>query len=247
MVFIEMNAAQNQRGLYAQRFDAAGQRLWGTGGTVLMPQNTELQSLPRLVLLDGAVVGTVLHNPSGLFGDVTILGYRIDATGGHAWGGTVPVASTPSGKGSPRLLASTSTTVAVWRDERAGNPDIYGQNLNPDGTLGQPTVSVSDDPAGPPAVVPSPRVVVHPAYPNPFNPSTTIAFELPQEARVSLRIVDVAGRLVRELVQGDLPAGTHRVTWNGTDQQGRPQASGVYLCQLVTPGQVATRSLTLVQ
>jgi hypothetical protein len=247
MVFIEMNVAQTQRGLYAQRFDASGQRLWGTGGTVLMPQNTELQSLPRLVLLDGAVIGTVLHNPSGMFGDVTILGYRIDAAGGHAWGGTVPVASTPSGKGSPRLVASTHTTVAIWRDERAGNPDIYGQNLNPDGTLGQSAVSVSDDPAGPPPVVPSPRVVVHPAYPNPFNPSTTIAFELPQDARVSLRIVDVAGRLVRELVQGDLPAGTHRVTWNGTDQEGRPQASGVYLCQLVTPRQVATRSLTLVQ
>jgi len=246
MVFIQMNSAQSQRGLYAQRFDATGQRLWGSAGSVLLPQDTQLESQPRLVLLDGAVIGTVLHNPSGMFGSDLVLGYRLDDDGGLAWAeGTVMVASTPSGKGSPRLVASTQTTVAVWRDERGGTPDVYAQNLNTDGTLGEQVVAVGDDPETAP--VPVLQFAAHPAYPNPFNPSTSIAFELPRGMQVSLRIFDVAGRLVRELVREELGAGLHRVTWNGADQAGLRQPSGVYFYQLVTPDRVATRSMTLVQ
>ena len=64
-------------------------------------------------------------------------------------------------------------------------------------------------------------------FPNPFNQSTMIVFYLPRTARVTLRIYDVAGRLIETLVEGDVPAGEHRLHWSA---QGL--ASGVYLCRM---------------
>ncbi len=69
---------------------------------------------------------------------------------------------------------------------------------------------------------------VSPNFPNPFNPSTTIRFDLPAAARTRVMIYDVAGRLVRTLLDEDLPAATHSLQWNGTDNAGRTAAAGVY-------------------
>ena len=65
--------------------------------------------------------------------------------------------------------------------------------------------------------------------PNPANPRTVIGYELPRASRVTLRVVDVRGRLVRTLVDGWRPAGAHRAFWDGRDDSGRAAASGVYL------------------
>jgi len=56
-------------------------------------------------------------------------------------------------------------------------------------------------------------------YPNPFNPSTTIEFQLPQASHVTLKIYDLQGRLVKTLADGEFPAGTHRVKWDGRDER----------------------------
>jgi flagellar hook assembly protein FlgD len=88
-------------------------------------------------------------------------------------------------------------------------------------------------------------VVLHQNAPNPFNPGTTIRFELPQDEQVSIRIFDVRGRVVRTLVQGRRPAGYNEVTWNGVDESGRRVASGVYWCRLEMPGVVQTRAMVL--
>lgn len=65
-------------------------------------------------------------------------------------------------------------------------------------------------------------------YPNPFNPSTTIRFDLSQQADASLTIYDIQGRLVRNLADGNYPAGQHSVTWNGENNSGGSVSSGVY-------------------
>ncbi|MFN2370222.1 MAG: S8 family serine peptidase, partial [Candidatus Krumholzibacteriia bacterium] len=85
------------------------------------------------------------------------------------------------------------------------------------------------------------------AVPNPFNPATEIRFELPAEARVSLRVYDVAGRLVRTLAAGRLPAGSHAVRWDGRDDRGRGAASGTYVARLVVDGVPVARSMTLLR
>ncbi|HKK71099.1 MAG TPA: Ig-like domain-containing protein [Candidatus Krumholzibacteria bacterium] len=84
-------------------------------------------------------------------------------------------------------------------------------------------------------------------WPNPFNPSTTIAFDLPRDSRVRLVIYDLRGREVRRLVDGELPFGSHTVTWPGTDDTGRRVASGVYLFRLDAPGFTDVRKMTLVK
>ncbi|MDD5719335.1 MAG: C25 family cysteine peptidase [Candidatus Krumholzibacteria bacterium] len=109
------------------------------------------------------------------------------------------------------------------------------------------TVVGVDDAQGPNGgAVPSVFMAYH-NYPNPFNPMTSIKFDLPRAGQVSLRVYDVAGRLVRTLVDGHLPAASHAVNWDGTDASGRRQASGVYYYRLVTEVDSATHKMTLVK
>ena len=67
-------------------------------------------------------------------------------------------------------------------------------------------------------------------YPNPFNPETSVSYTVKSAGLVTLRIYSTDGRLVRTLMQAEATgAGTHEVTWNGTDDHGRHVSSGIYL------------------
>ncbi len=82
-------------------------------------------------------------------------------------------------------------------------------------------------------------------HPNPFNPSTTITFTLPQAGPVKLQIFNLAGQLVRTLVAETLPAGTHQARWDGTVEGGGRAASGLYLSRIETAHAVAESKLLL--
>lgn len=84
-------------------------------------------------------------------------------------------------------------------------------------------------------------------HPNPFNPSTIIPFATAREGVVSLVVYDASGRTVKTLVEGILPAGGHRVLWNGSDDRGNSVASGVYFVRLRCSDVCATRKLVLVR
>ncbi len=88
---------------------------------------------------------------------------------------------------------------------------------------------------------------LHDNYPNPFNPITNIAFDLPRASHVSLRVFDIAGRLVKTIVDQELSAASHRVVWDGTDNGSRRMASGIYYYQLVTDEKAITRKMTLLK
>jgi hypothetical protein len=83
--------------------------------------------------------------------------------------------------------------------------------------------------------------------PNPFNPATTIAFELASPGHVSITVYDVSGRMVRSLVDGNRPAGIHEVTWNGRDGGGAPVASGVYFYRMIAGEIIDTRKMVLLR
>lgn len=72
-------------------------------------------------------------------------------------------------------------------------------------------------------------------HPNPFNPSTTIQVAIPKEASVLLKVYDLLGREVAELVKGDMAAGYHQVPWSGVDHSGQRVPSGIYIAVLVSP------------
>ncbi|MFH1841924.1 MAG: FlgD immunoglobulin-like domain containing protein, partial [bacterium] len=84
-------------------------------------------------------------------------------------------------------------------------------------------------------------------YPNPFNPSTSIAFELARDCRVSLAVYDLSGRQIRSLADGQLDAGEHRREWDGLGDRGRSVSSGVYCYQLVAEEYRATRRMVLLR
>lgn len=85
-------------------------------------------------------------------------------------------------------------------------------------------------------------------HPNPFNPHTTLAFDLPKAAaQVTLRLFDTQGRQVAVLVDGALPAGRHQAVWDGRDAHGRACSSGLYFSLLETPTDRAAGKLTLLR
>jgi hypothetical protein len=73
-------------------------------------------------------------------------------------------------------------------------------------------------------------LIAHPAYPNPFGPTTTLRFELAAAGAVTVTIVDDHCRTVRILVDGVLAAGVHAVAWDGTDTHGALLPNGIYGC-----------------
>jgi flagellar hook assembly protein FlgD len=84
-------------------------------------------------------------------------------------------------------------------------------------------------------------------YPNPFNPATTIRYDVPADGSVTLRIYDVDGRLVRTLVNAAQKAGQRSVRWDGTNDEGRSVASGIYFCIMKAPGFANARKLVVLR
>ena len=84
-------------------------------------------------------------------------------------------------------------------------------------------------------------------YPNPFNPSTTIRFDVPKEARVEIRIFNVLGQEVRRLADQPFAAGTHTLLWDGRSNHGLQVGSGVYFILMKTESFTAVRKMTLLR
>ncbi len=88
---------------------------------------------------------------------------------------------------------------------------------------------------------------LYPCRPNPFNPRTTIKYDLPESGSVNLSVFDVAGRLVRTLVDGSMSQGSHEAAWDGRNSSGRDVSSGSYLARLRFKGTVQTVRMGLVR
>jgi len=248
-----------------------GMLISGLGSPLLLFDATDVQG-PKLAsriqlngsplaatLIDGLAIVTVERLP----GEVTLHVFDISAPADPTEIGSVPVPGRATNlipHGHRIYAQGYSTTWVV--DLRApqqplvvGQFDTWGEAgrglaFNGDLTINSGwLVSLRDDGfviTSAPAAVPQ-RPALHPAYPNPFNPSTTIGFALPRSMRVTLSIHDVRGRTVATLVEGALGAGDHIRHWHGLDQQGQPVASGVYLVRLRGEGLDAHRTVTLIK
>lgn len=87
-----------------------------------------------------------------------------------------------------------------------------------------------------------------PSFPNPFNPTTTISYRLPEVADVTLAVYDVSGRLVRTFTGLRTEVGvTQVVVWNGTDDLGRALSSGIYLLMMRTETSTQVSKLVLLK
>ncbi|HTY37839.1 MAG TPA: FlgD immunoglobulin-like domain containing protein [Bacteroidota bacterium] len=84
-------------------------------------------------------------------------------------------------------------------------------------------------------------------FPNPFNPTTEIAFSVPKQTPVKVVIYGLSGEVVATIVNQTMSAGNYRVTWNGRTDDGRAVASGVYFYHLQADGFVSTKKMTLLK
>jgi subtilisin family serine protease len=91
------------------------------------------------------------------------------------------------------------------------------------------------------------RFALSPNTPNPFNPVTTIRFELNRPGPALLRVYSISGALVRTLVEKQLPAGRFRAQWDGRDSAGRPVGSGIYIYRLTQGGRNLSRKMSLLK
>ena len=87
-----------------------------------------------------------------------------------------------------------------------------------------------------------------PAYPNPFNPSTTISFSLPEQTKIDIRVYDLQGSEVWSYDNNlEFGTGNHRVVWNAVDDSGNSLPSGVYFIKVMTNTNLATQKVVLMK
>lgn len=84
-------------------------------------------------------------------------------------------------------------------------------------------------------------------YPNPFNPSTTIAYSIPTDGNVDLKIYNIKGQLVKTLVRGEQQAGVYEVVWNGDDKNSKQAASGIYFYRLSTKDDIIMKKMLMLK
>ena len=88
---------------------------------------------------------------------------------------------------------------------------------------------------------------LHGNYPNPFNPTTQIRFDLPYRGNVNIHIYNMLGQKVKVFSMPYTPPGRHAITWNGTNQKGQALSAGVYLYQMISEDFVKTRKMILLK
>ena len=134
-----------------------------------------------------------------------------------------------------RLLMTSNST-----DESQGwfVDDIFlvlNQDMPPNAIIDSGIINLPD------------QVKLYPNYPNPFNPITNIAFSLSKYSLVVIKIVDLEGRQIRQLVSNGFAAGRHGVSWNGTNNLGEAVGSGIYFMVLRAEGKVLSQKLSLIR
>jgi hypothetical protein len=152
----------------------------------------------------------------------------------------------------PQYLVSTHEYLAhkalephekIWfdRDDVANGIDTVVKAAM--AWIAMQTTGVSNETSG---SVPS-QFELRQNYPNPFNPSTVISFQLPVSGKARLAIYNIAGQLIRTLLDGSAAAGAHAVSWDGRDARGQIVASGVYVYKLEAGEFVETRKMSFLR
>ncbi|MBN2018247.1 MAG: T9SS type A sorting domain-containing protein [Candidatus Cloacimonetes bacterium] len=220
----EMDADQNNRGIYGQKFNMTGTRLWEDSGRMILPL-TLTDIYPFGIGHTDTFVS--VYYTEGLVDD-HVKAMALDSNGDFLWpGNSVTMCSVNSSKVHPVVSTLTgSQWIAGWEDERSGR-DIYAQNINTDGTLGYIPVSVEPEYDASTALLT--------AAPNPFLSSTTLKFnkttrllsDTPQQTEI--KIYNIKGQLIRKF---PFTSSTHlsvEVTWDGKDENGNEVVQGIYL------------------
>jgi hypothetical protein len=153
-----------------------------------------------------------------------------------AWTQLSPGGTAPSGRwGAPGIYGGANDRMVIFGGfDSAVKNDVWSlDNLSGTSTGVRPVTAAT--------------ATLHPTHPNPFNPSTTIRFELAARGDATLRIYDAHGRAVRTLFDGVANAGATSLVWNGRDDAGRAVGSGIYFYRLETASEPLSRKMVLLK
>ena len=178
--------------------------------------------------------------------DATVQCSDVFGNAGGDWAGCIMGDATINGNFStPPLFCDPD----YGNFELSSKSDLLGYHNTCGALVGAHDMGCHEPVGVDPDGIPSLETLRVDAYPNPFNPTTTIEYSIVQPAHVTLEIYNAAGQLVRRLVdEARLPrAGGYTATWNGTDANGSVVGSGVYFCRLEAGNQAATKKLVLLK
>jgi hypothetical protein len=225
--------------LWLQRFTPAGNPILGDQGAMInIPGNDYDDVLIRYPdhWYSFFRVGISVN------GDNVIQHQFISSAGDQQFAQPEVICEADFGRSNLHGTRQNNSTCLIWTDDRKG---IYDYENMISSVYGVRVTSNHTDNPVPDAVLPAVPKLTN-VCPNPFNPSTTISFCLPQAGEVDLAIYNIRGQQVACLCDGiRLPAGEHSTLWNGRDEKGKPVASGIYLCVLRTAGGMAQRKMVL--
>jgi len=141
---------------------------------------------------------------------------------------------------TPQMQQAETYIQAGWDFDEVWAIDPYINNGYPY-LQGMPPMSDSDE-----TLTPIKSQLLS-NYPNPFNPTTTIVFEMAGEGQVSIDVFNIKGQKIRTLVNGVRGAGNHTVVWDGNDAGGRAMSSGVYFYRMTSGGYAKTRKMLMLK
>lgn len=236
--------------------DVAGAQFFVDENTVVLDHANNPISFTDLT------VGMIVEVDATILDDDTYLATEIkieDAPGFAATNGDVhAISETEIIVGGPSYLLTCCT---VFLDEAfqpitfeeilvGDEVEVWFNGANEDGPIAlqvkvtiRGSTSIDDEDK----ILPG-NFTLHQNYPNPFNPETTIRYHLPAASDVLLEVYTMNGQRLVTLANGRQPAGVHATSWNGSDSQGRPVATGIYYYRMVVDRTaVQTRKMILLK
>jgi len=185
-------------------------------------------SISPSVAIAGGVVGIVWNNESQPFQGISL---RISTDSGVTWLPHIAVSDSSRPAAEADISISGQKIYVVWSDRRTGLSQIYLRR----GTM--TTTRVTEDQPMLPDIV-----QLHPNYPNPFNSSTIISYEIPRRMNISLSVFDILGTEVRELFSGLHELGLFRISFDASELP-----SGVYFVRLLADQHNIARPIMLIK
>jgi hypothetical protein len=184
--------------------------------------------------------------PGGDFSPTISVSQQVNSNGFYTWGPTAQMVAdvqdwinNPSQNFGWILIGDEQAIMTVKRFDTHENNNA---NVRPRLTITFLPTAVEENDNNLPN-----RFSLSQNYPNPFNPTTVIRYNLAQNGAALLEIFNVLGERVKTVVQSQQPAGAHSVQWNGANDAGALQPSGVYLYRLQSGGRVETRKMLFVR
>ncbi|MCD4707827.1 MAG: T9SS type A sorting domain-containing protein [Candidatus Sabulitectum sp.] len=231
----EQNELQSQNGLYGQRMDLNGNRLWTDNGVAFIELQDE--EIGYISTRSHGSDAAVFYKESTSSGNDIAMCMMLDSTGSYIWPSESVVIS--NAICAREHFVSTPLSwdqqwITLWEDDRGVYQSVFAQNIKLDGTLGTGGLGIEEQSTT--------NVYLTAISPNPISSVAAAAFTLKSFSRVTMGLYDTSGRLVSSVTNEFYPSGNH-IAEIGTEDL----SSGVYILRLEADGDVSSRACVLLR